>query len=121
MSLSKLGSISVLFGALALAGCQYTIGEGVGTLTTDLSCHSDVLDQTMMLKKGETIYKYKTNKGAGEPYYGVSRDSEKTTTDKAVTTTVKTHTEIKMYDHDRWQCQSADGQAIDYKTLPGVK
>ncbi len=114
MSGSGFVKISVLFGLLALTGCEYTIGSGQ-KIPEDLSCKSDVLGQTIEFKADETLYGYKTNKG--EPYYGLTRESKTIQQDKAVTTTTETTTEIKMYDHDRWRCTNGAGDAIDYKTF----
>lgn len=116
MTLSRFGKLGLLFGALALAGCKYEIGTSTSPLPTDLTCTSDVLDQTLTLRQGENLYSYKTN--TGEPFYGLTRTSEDVTPDKAVTTTVKTEVKIRMYDHDRWRCTNPAGQAVDYKS-PG--
>ena len=116
MPLSRSGKLALLFGALALGACKYEVGTATSPLPSDLTCTSDVLDQTITLRQGENLYSYKTN--TGEPFYGLTRTSEEATLDKALTTTVKTEVRIRMYDHDRWQCTNPAGQVVDYKS-PG--
>lgn len=116
MSMSRVGAVSLLFTTLALSGCKYTYGTADGKLAADLTCKSDVLGQTVILNAGGTLYSYETNDG--QPYYGLTRKFEETSRDKAVTTTMNTTVEIKMYDHDRWVCTDTDGAFVDYKSAP---
>ncbi|HIF24808.1 MAG TPA: hypothetical protein EYG18_03360 [Micavibrio sp.] len=119
MTLMRKGALAALFGALALAGCKWTVGTADGTLAMDLDCESSVLNQTLTLHEGETLYSYDTNDG--QPYYGLTRKTEEIEVDRAFTTTVNTEVEIRMYDHDRWVCRDAEGSFVDYKSAPTIK
>ena len=116
MKIARSGSMALLFGSLALAGCNYTVGTASSSLPFDMTCTSDVLDQTLEFKEGETLYSFSTN--TGEDYYGLTRDFTEVAQDKAITTTTKTEVAIKLYDHDRWKCKDAEGARVDYKSIP---
>lgn len=107
--------MGLLLGSLALAGCKYEFGTAAGPVPMNLTCISQVLDQTIQIRQGETLYSYETSEG--EEYYGLTRTHENVTENKAVTTTVTTSETIKMYDHDRWSCSDDQANRVDYKAL----
>lgn len=109
-------SIIALTTIFSLSGCIYSTGTNPVEIPVDLTCHSQVMpNNDINLLQRETIVKWTGNNILD--HFRVTRITKTEDTVGASEFSTTVTEQIKLYDHDRWNCESDDGQKYDYKTM----